>query len=138
MKNIKILSLLFSMFLLLAVCCTKETKEVETEVELEVELEPETEVQDSFDIVGLWVEKFPELHDGIADTLIFTSDNIIKEHFFFDGFQYNEKPDTIIIFQDEYIRKCAFEIKSNSEMIIFNFLDRSALATEKDIHYQKI
>jgi hypothetical protein len=137
MKKIKKFSLLISL-IFLAFCCNKEDKEKELEKEVVIEVEENEEVNDSFDIVGLWVEKFPELHDHIADTLIFTSDNIIKEHFFFDGFQYNEKPDTIIIFKDEYIRKYFFQIESASEMIIFSFLDRSPLTIEKNIHYQKI
>ncbi|WP_235295976.1 hypothetical protein [Portibacter marinus] len=96
------------------------------------------EPNEQFQLVGEWEEKFPELHDGIADTLVFTEDNIVKEHFFFDGFNYEERTDTIIIFQDENIRKYFFEIISPTEMIIYHFLDRASTASEKDIHYQKI
>ncbi|GLR16482.1 hypothetical protein GCM10007940_10970 [Portibacter lacus] len=119
-----------------AVCCTKEGKEKEVEEVKEVK-EVKEEVKDSFDIVGLWVEKFPELFDGVPDTIVFTEDLKIGKHFFYTDYNYRQTTDSLILFNDERTRWFTYEFSDSSEVIIYNFLDRSTSDADKDISFLK-
>jgi hypothetical protein len=89
-------------------------------------------------IIGTWIEKNPELFDGISDTIVFTEDASIKKHFYFDGWSYNTSSDTISFQKDETIRKFLYSTAKENEMVIYNFIDRSITSQVKDIQFTKI
>lgn len=89
-------------------------------------------------IIGTWVEKNPELFDGISDTIIFTEESLVKKHFYFEGWSYIIFTDTILFQKDESIKKFPYSTANENEMIIYNFLDRSITSQVKDIQFTKI
>ncbi len=93
-------------------------------------------------LTGTWAEKFPELWDGISDTIVFTDDFKVEKHFTLDGWNYNIMSDSTIIFQNESYRfkVSGHELKfiDDEEIIIGNFFQRSISAVVKDIHFIKI
>lgn len=119
MRNIKFVSLLFSFLLVL--CCTRQEKEME----------------ESFEIIGLWVEKDPELFDGVSDTIVFTEDFKIKKHFFFKGYNYEHVTDTLIFYNDVHRRERYYEMLNSKEIKIYNFTDRLTTDQQKDISFIK-
>ena len=44
-----------------------------------------TLLQNDSKLVGTWIEKNPEMFDGIMDTIVFTKDALVKKHIVFDG-----------------------------------------------------
>lgn len=89
-------------------------------------------------IVGTWIEKNPELFDGVSDTLNFMNNSYVLKHFYFNEWQYSIVNDTIF-FQNEGISKhFLFSIPRKDEIILYNFIDRSITAQVKDIHFTKI
>jgi hypothetical protein len=111
--------ILISIFLI-GVCCSKKDSE---------------SIQDK--LVGTWVEKNPEMFDGISDTLVFTDDFIVRKHFYFNGWKYNLYYDTISFQKEGVIKKFMFSYNNVNELIIYNFLDRSITSQVKDIRFTK-
>ncbi len=89
-------------------------------------------------IIGTWIEKNPELFDGISDTIVFLEDASVKKHFYFDGWSYTTSTDTISFQKDEIIKKFLFSTADENEMVIYNFIDRSITSQVKDIQFTKI
>lgn len=89
-------------------------------------------------IVGTWIETNPELFDGISDTIVFKDDLSIKKHFYFDGWQYAASTNTISFQKGDVIKRFTYSTPNASEMVIYNFIDRSITAEVKNIQFTKI
>lgn len=90
-------------------------------------------------LIGEWVEEDPLLYDGISDTIVFTENNIVEKHFFFNGWKYEvENCDNIIFtkLEDKYERKVEFI--SDDRIVIYNFIDRLLSNEIKDITFVKM
>ncbi len=121
---------------IIAIACEKNeqaTKQVNKEI-----AEAIAPNKYNISIIGTWIEKSPGLFDGISDTIIFTEDELIRKHFYFEGWSYTISSDSISFQKDEKIRKYLYSISKNNEMIIYNFLDRSITCVVKDIQFIKI
>ena len=90
------------------------------------------------EIIGTWIEKNPELFDGISDTIIFSEESLVKKHSYFDGWSYTTSTDTISFQKDEMTKKFLYSTANDNEMIIYNFIDRSITSQVKDIQFTKI
>lgn len=112
--------ILISIFLIGA-CCSKNDSE---------------SIKDK--LVGTWVERNPEMFDGISDTLVFTDDFIVKKHFYFNGWKFSLYNDTISFQNEGVIKKYSFSYNNVNELIIYNFLDRSITSQVKNIYFTKI
>lgn len=120
-------------FFLISGSCNEEFKEKEGEFQEEL-----------FDsnvpqfIIGTWIEKNPELFDGVSDTLEFGDDNIIYKYFLFKNSSYSFKNDTLYI--DTGTLQFLFHVSviSNEEIIINGFLDRLITENVKNIPFIKI
>jgi hypothetical protein len=111
--------ILISIFLI-GVCCSKKDTE---------------SIKDK--LVGTWIERNPELFDGISDTLVFTDDFVVRKHFYFNDWKFSIHNDTISFQNEGVIRNFVFSYNSANELIIYNFLDRSITAQVKNISYTK-
>lgn len=89
-------------------------------------------------LIGTWIEKYPELFDGISDTIVFTDQSLVKKHIIFDGWHYSATSDTIVFQKDEKTIKCAYAIINENEMTIFNFIDRTITSEVKNMQFIKI
>ena len=91
-------------------------------------------------IIGTWIEKYPELHDGVSDTITFSIYGFAKDHFYFRGWEYCVYNDTISFQRNDTIIKYMYSYAENNEkeIIIYNFLDRSITCVVKDIEFVKI
>ncbi len=89
-------------------------------------------------ITGTWIEKNPELFDGVSDTIVFTEDALIRKHFYFAGWSYSTSSDTISFQKEETIKKFTYSTEKENEMVIYNFIDRLITSQVKDIPFIKI
>jgi len=95
-------------------------------------------------LTGTWAEKYPELWDGISDTIVFTDNFKVEKHIYFDGWNYNKMNDSTILFQNDNptLRRhygfFNFEFLNDKEIVIYNFLDRKITSVVKNIHFIKI
>lgn len=89
-------------------------------------------------IIGIWIEKNPELFDGIPDTIILTEELLVKKHFYFDGWSYSTSSDTISFQRNEKVKKFLYSTSHENEMVIYNFIDRTMTPSVKDIQFTKI
>ena len=90
-------------------------------------------------LTGEWVEEDPLLYDGISDTIVFTANNLVKKHVFFNGWKYEVKKCTTITFthlEDKYEKK--IEFISDDRIVFYNFIDRLLTNEVKDIKFIKI
>ena len=111
-------------FLLIASNCSKECIEGE-------------QVFDN-KLVGTWIEKYPEMFDGIMDTIVFTKYGLVKKHIVFDGWCYSAISNTIIFGKDGKEIKCAYSISNDDELTIYNFIDRLETTDVKDMQFVRI
>lgn len=119
----KIYLLLFP-FLLFASSCTKDETTENTIA--------------NNNLIGTWVEKNPELFDGISDTIVFTSELLVQKHVIFDGWRYSATTDTIFFQKNGKEIKCAYTISNEKEMTIYNFIDRLTTQDVKNILFIRI
>ena len=112
--------ILISIFLI-GVCCSKKDSE---------------SLKDK--LVGTWVERNPEMFDGISDTLVFTDDFSVRKHFYFNGWKFNLNNDSISFHKEGEIKNFLFSYNNLNELIIYNFLDRSITSQVKNIYFTKI
>ena len=89
-------------------------------------------------LVGTWIEKNPELFDGIMDTIVFTKYGLVKKHIVFDGWCYSAISNTIIFGKDGKEIKCAYSISNDDELTIYNFIDRLETTDVKDMQFVRI
>ena len=89
-------------------------------------------------MTGTWIEKNPELFDGLADTIVFTEDLLVRKHFYFNGWKYSTSTDTISFQKGVIIKNFKYYTENENEMIIYNFLDRSLTSQVKNIQFTKI
>ena len=89
-------------------------------------------------LVGTWIEKNPELFDGIMDTIVFTKYGLVKKHIVFDGWCYSATSDTIAFRKDEKTIKCAYTITNDDELTIYNFIDRLITQQVKNMQFVRI
>lgn len=99
----------------------------------EKEPEPSGEI-----IIGTWIEKNPELFDGISDTINFMCNLYVSKHFYFNGWQYSIVNDTVFFQNEGITKKFLISIPRKNEMILYNFIDRSITAQVKNIQFIKI
>ncbi len=95
-------------------------------------------------LTGTWAEKYPELWDGISDTIVFTDDFTVEKHFLFDEWNYNMMNDSTVLFQNDNptlspkISGHKVKFIDDKEIIIYNFFQRSISAVVKNTHFIKI
>lgn len=89
-------------------------------------------------LIGTWIEKYPEMFDGMSDTLVFTEDSIVKKHFFFKDWKYSFHNDTIYFQKAEKIRRYPIKFETDYEIIIYNFLEHSVSEQSYDVYFIKI
>ena len=89
-------------------------------------------------LVGTWIEKNPEMFDGISDTIVFTKDYTISKHFYFNNWKYIISNDSVSFKKDNSFKNFKFSSISENEVVFYNFLDRSITEQVKDIHFIKI
>lgn len=89
-------------------------------------------------LVGTWIEKNPEMFDGIMDTIVFTKDALVKKHIVFDGWCYSAISDTIVFGKDGKEIKCAYTISNDNELTIYNFIDRLITQDVKNMQFVRI
>jgi hypothetical protein len=94
----------------------------------------------NIDIQGTWIEKYPLKFDSVGDTLVFSKNGTIENHFYFKTWNY-QLLDNNLIFSNSFLNKTltfsVVNIKSN-EIEIQNFIDRSITSNVKNIVYTKI
>ena len=116
--------LLLAAILLIASNCSKDDSD-----------EPKTFESN---LIGTWIEKYPELFDGISDTIVFTDQSLVKKHIIFDGWRYSATSDTIIFQKNEETRKFQYSITNEKELTIYNFIDRLITQDVKNMQFIKI
>ena len=97
-----------------------------------------TLLQNDSKLVGTWIEKNPEMFDGIMDTIVFTKDALVKKHIVFDGWCYSAISDTIVFGKDGKEIKCAYTISNDNELTIYNFIDRLITQDVKNMQFVRI
>ena len=98
----------------------------------------DTLLQNDSKLVGTWIEKNPEMFDGIMDTIVFTKDALVKKHIVFDGWCYSAISDTIVFGKDGKEIKCAYTISNDNELTIYNFIDRLITQDVKNMQFVRI
>lgn len=117
----KITNFLLIGFFMIMLCCSKKVAEYSKDK-----------------LVGTWVEKNPEMFDGISDTLVFTDDLTVKKHFYFNGWKYTISNDTITFKKENVTKSFSFLCITGNEIVFYNFIDRSITSQVKDIYFTKI
>lgn len=90
------------------------------------------------DFVGTWIEKNPEMFDGISDTIVFTGDLMVEKHFYYIDWNYSISKDSILFCNDSISDSYQYITVSDTEFVLNNFLDRLVTSQVKDIHFIKI
>lgn len=117
----KILLLAFASMLLAS--CEKDEKEFS---------------KNETNIIGTWVETYPELFDGVSDTIAFAKDSLINKHFYFNGWNYLVTLDTISFTKDGKRINFLYSVIDEDNIVIYDFLDRSITTQVKDIQFTKV
>ena len=98
----------------------------------------DTPLENDSKLVGTWIEKYPEMFDGIMDTIVFTKDALVNKHIIFDGWCYSATSDTIVFGKDGKEIKCAYTISNDNELTIYNFIDRLITQDVKNMQFVRI
>ncbi len=88
-------------------------------------------------IIGVWVETYPELFDGVSDTIVFAKDSLINGHFYFNGWNYLVNRDSISFSKDGKRMSFLYSVTDEDNIVIYDFLDRLITSQVKNIHFTK-
>ena len=88
--------------------------------------------------LGTWVEKSPELYDGISDTIVVDRNMIISKHYLFSGRNYKIENNNIIISNSATVRTYKFIFPRELEIYISDFPQRSSLSILRPVYFTKI
>lgn len=89
-------------------------------------------------LCGTWIEKYPQLYDNVSDTIVFTDALVVENHFYFKGYAYKQKRDSIEFLNNDEVKRFLFEFLNLNEIVIHNFMDRSITSEVKNIHFLKL
>ena len=89
-------------------------------------------------LIDTWIEKSPDLYDGISDTIVFTDKFYIEKHFYFNGWKYNYSNDSVTFSKADNNKRFSLIFIGANEIVINNFLDRSVTSQVKNIHFIKL